>query len=63
MDGREVKKVWIDISEGHVVLFDSHSGEPIVGWADDEDWGLKEAYAYVERYGFHVTHEVRPLVD
>jgi hypothetical protein len=58
-----VKNVWIDISEDIVVLFDSHTGQPITGWEGDQAWGLREAYKYVERWGFHVTHETVPLID
>lgn len=56
-----MKNVWIDIDNKHVVLFDSHDGQPILGWAGDVEWGLKEAYAYAARRDFNVTHETRPL--
>lgn len=57
-----MKNVWIDIGDTDVVIFDSSDGQPIVGWADDIEWGLKEAYEYAERWNFNVTHEVRPMI-
>lgn len=57
-----MKNVWIDIGDTDVVIFDSHDGQPIVGWANDTEWGLKEAYKYAELWNFNVTHEVRPMI-